>query len=106
MLRCEAAISIYATAGLWKMEPPPQRSIAPGCTGHSYKAAEIFLLLNQISRSGRHFGCRIVLADDFIYISLGDRGTRDAAQIALFMLARYYALMQMARSPLRRLQAG
>ena len=27
-------------------------------------------------------------------------------RIALFMLARYYALMQMARLPLRRLQAG
>ena len=35
---------------------------------------------NQISRSGRHFGCRIVLADNFIYLSLGDRGARDAAQ--------------------------
>ena len=35
---------------------------------------------NQISRSGRHFGCRIVLAGDFIYLSLGDRGARDAAQ--------------------------
>ena len=35
---------------------------------------------NQISRSGRHFGCRIVLSDKFIYLSLGDRGARESAQ--------------------------
>ena len=32
------------------------------------------------SRSGRHFGCRLLFADDYLYATLGDRGKRAQAQ--------------------------
>tara|TARA_Y100001934_G_C12285933_1_gene742324 strand:+ start:286 stop:1416 length:1131 start_codon:yes stop_codon:yes gene_type:complete len=32
------------------------------------------------SKSGRHFGCRLLFADDYLYATLGDRGNRSQAQ--------------------------
>jgi glucose/arabinose dehydrogenase len=35
---------------------------------------------NHRSSSGAHFGCRLVIDDDYLFASLGDRGDRDNAQ--------------------------
>ena len=35
---------------------------------------------NHVSSSGVHFGCRLAVQDDAIYLSHGDRGMRDVAQ--------------------------
>ena len=35
---------------------------------------------NKISSSGRHFGCRLAIKNEFIFATLGDRGTREDSQ--------------------------
>lgn len=49
-------------------------------TGNALQGGKVLFTSNFLSTSGHHFGCRIVLADDFIYLSLGDCGERETAQ--------------------------
>ncbi len=48
--------------------------------GGALRGGEFLFTSNQVSRSGRHFGCRIAFDDRYIYLSLGDRGARESAQ--------------------------
>ncbi len=47
---------------------------------HQLEAVEVIFTSNLISRSGVHFGCRLAAQDGAIYLSHGDRGSRDTAQ--------------------------
>ena len=51
--------------------------------GTALLGGEVLFTSNQISRSGRHFGCRIEFDNRYIYLSLGDRGARNSAQDGL-----------------------
>ncbi len=48
--------------------------------GNKLDEVELMFTSNLVSKSGVHFGCRLVFADDAIYLSHGDRGSRDVAQ--------------------------
>ena len=48
--------------------------------GNALRGGKVLFTSNFLSTSGHHFGCRIVLAGDFIYLGLGERGERDTAQ--------------------------
>ena len=48
--------------------------------GNALRGGQVLFTSNFFSTSGHHFGCRIVLAGDFIYLGLGERGERDTAQ--------------------------
>jgi glucose/arabinose dehydrogenase len=41
---------------------------------------QVIYTSNLVSRSGVHFGCRLVIADGGIYLSQGDRGMRETVQ--------------------------
>lgn len=56
---------------------------------------ELFRAL-PIRNSGTHFGSRIVFdRDNFLYMSVGDRGAQDSAQVKAIILAKYCDLMMM-----------
>lgn len=48
--------------------------------GSSLKNRRTLFLANNISKNAIHYGCRLVLNDDYIYASLGERGARYDAQ--------------------------
>ena len=48
--------------------------------GNALQGGKVLFTSNFLSTSGHHFGCRIVLVEDFIYLALGERGERDTAQ--------------------------
>ena len=48
--------------------------------GSSLKNRGTLFLANNISKNAIHYGCRLVLNDDYIYASLGERGARYDAQ--------------------------
>ena len=48
--------------------------------GSSLKNRRNLFLANNISRNAIHYGCRLVLDDNYIYASLGERGARYDAQ--------------------------
>ncbi len=41
---------------------------------------KVMFISNKISSSGRHFGCRLEIKNEFIFATLGDRGTREDSQ--------------------------
>jgi len=41
---------------------------------------KVMFISNKISSSGRHFGCRLAIKNEFIFATLGDRGTREDSQ--------------------------
>ena len=41
---------------------------------------KIMFISNKISSSGRHFGCRLAIKNEFIFATLGDRGAREDSQ--------------------------
>ena len=41
---------------------------------------KVMFISNKISSSGRHFGCRLAIKNEFIFATLGDRGARDDSQ--------------------------
>ena len=48
--------------------------------GNALQGGKVLFSSNFSSTSGYHFGCRILLAGDFIYLGLGERGERGTAQ--------------------------
>jgi glucose/arabinose dehydrogenase len=48
--------------------------------GHQLLNLKDIFISNHRSGSGAHFGCRLVIDDDYLFASLGDRGDRDNAQ--------------------------
>lgn len=48
--------------------------------GNLLTSQKVLFKANNISDSGLHFGCRLAILKDHIYMSIGDRGFRDQAQ--------------------------
>ena len=46
----------------------------------SLEDSHIIFTSNTAKQGGRHFGCRMVISDNHLYLSIGDRGDRDTAQ--------------------------
>ena len=46
----------------------------------SLEDSRIIFTSNTAKRGGRHFGCRMVISENHLYLSIGDRGERDTAQ--------------------------
>ena len=46
----------------------------------SLEDSRIIFTSNTAKQGGRHFGCRMVISDNHLYLSIGDRGDRDTAQ--------------------------
>ena len=46
----------------------------------SLEDSRIIFTSNTAKRGGRHFGCRMVISENHLYLSIGDRGDRDTAQ--------------------------
>ena len=42
--------------------------------------SRIIFTSNTAKQGGRHFGCRMVISNNHLYLSIGDRGDRDTAQ--------------------------
>lgn len=49
-------------------------------TGTQLQYRKTIFMTNTPSRSAIHFGCRLAVQDEFLFASLGDRGTRENAQ--------------------------
>ena len=46
----------------------------------SLEDSRIIFTSNTAKQGGRHFGCRMVISNNHLYLSIGDRGDRDTAQ--------------------------
>ena len=46
----------------------------------SLEDSRIIFTSNTAKQGGRHFGCRMVISENHLYLSIGDRGERDTAQ--------------------------
>ena len=46
----------------------------------SLEDSRIIFTSNTAKQGGRHFGCRMVISENHLYLSIGDRGDRDTAQ--------------------------